>query len=133
MAKNTFKKLAIGTAVAAAAGYIAGILTAPKSGRETREAVKDAADKTVSNAERQLKQLHTQAGELIAETKKHSGELHGRAKTNAQAAIEAAWAAKEKAREILSAVHEGEAEDKDLQRAITEITKAIGHLKKYLA
>ena len=43
MAK-TFKKFALGALFAAAIGYIAGILTAPKSGKETREDLKNAAE-----------------------------------------------------------------------------------------
>jgi len=40
--------------------------------------------------------------------------------------------AKEKAREILSAVHEGDADDKDLKKAVDEASKAVAHLRTYL-
>ena len=40
--------------------------------------------------------------------------------------------AKQKAREVLSALHDGEAEDRDLQKAITDATKAIEHLRDFL-
>ena len=40
--------------------------------------------------------------------------------------------AKEKAREILSGLHDGEVEDKDLKKAISEATKAIENLRNYL-
>lgn len=38
------KKLAIGAIVGAAVGVVAGILTAPKSGKETRDDIKEKAD-----------------------------------------------------------------------------------------
>ena len=52
------KKFAIGTVIAAAAGYVAGLLTAPKSGKETREDIKNTAVKTYKVAEKELKELH---------------------------------------------------------------------------
>ena len=43
---STGKKVAVGAVVAAAAGFVAGILTAPKSGKETREEVVDKVEST---------------------------------------------------------------------------------------
>ena len=40
---------------------------------------------------------------------------------------------KEKARDILSALHDGDANDKDLKKAVNDVNKAISHLKAYLA
>ena len=51
MAK-TGRKLAVGTLIGAGIGYLAGILTAPKSGRETRQDIKDATLKAKTEAER---------------------------------------------------------------------------------
>ena len=53
------KKLAIGAAISAVLGYIAGILTAPKSGKETRDDIKSKAHETYAAAEKELKKLHT--------------------------------------------------------------------------
>jgi len=58
MNKST-KRLALGTVFAAAVGYLTGILTAPKSGKETRKDIKDAAEHGMAEAEKQLKKLHT--------------------------------------------------------------------------
>jgi gas vesicle protein len=43
MSKERSKGLALGAAIGAVAGVITGILFAPKSGKETREDIKDAA------------------------------------------------------------------------------------------
>lgn len=131
MDKRT-KRLAIGTVVAAAAGYIAGILTAPKSGKETRQDIKEAAERTYTTAEKELKVLHTELNQLIDEARTRGSEVTGTAKESLDKAMAIAKTAKEKTRELLSAIHEGDADDKDLQKAIQEGRKAATHLKNYL-
>ncbi len=59
-------------------------------------------------------------------------ELKGTAQEGLEKAVGVAKIAKEKSRELLSAIHEGDADDKDLQNAIKEATKAVDHLKSYL-
>lgn len=130
--KKYAKKIALTTLAAAAAGYLVGILTAPKSGKETRQDIKDTAAKGYSEAEKQLKKLHTELNQTLDEAKVKVGTLNGKAREELDAAMTAAKQGKDKAREILSAVHEGEAEDKDLQKAVKEARASLDHLKKYL-
>src|SRR5690348_10141004 len=132
MAKGTFKKLALGTAIAAVAGYVAGILTAPKSGKETRADIKDAASKGITEAEKQLKKAHTELSNMIDEAKLKGAHMSDKARKELDALVDKSKVTKEKAREVLSAIHEGDAEDQDLQRAIKEATNAINHLRTYL-
>jgi gas vesicle protein len=133
MAKSNAKKWALGAVFAAVAGYLAGILTAPKSGKETREDIKEKAEQGVAEAEKQLKKLHTQMADLIAQGKEKAETLKGAAQKDLQVAIDKAAVVKEKAREMLSTLHEGNtAEDKDLRKAIDEANQAISHLKAYL-
>ncbi len=127
------KKFALGAVVAAAAGYVAGILTAPKSGKETREDIKDTAVRTYTAAEKELKVLHTELSKLVGEAGKKAGELQGAAQKNLDKAVDMAKAAKEKARDLLSAAHEGKAEDKDLSAAVQDAKKAAAHLKSFLS
>lgn len=129
---KTAKRFAVGTLLAAAAGYVAGILTAPKSGKETRQDIKETVERTYTAAEKELKKLHTELAEALDEAKKKVTELKGTAQANMEKAIDAAMIAKEKARELLSAVHEGDAEDKDLKKAVDEAGKAVKHLKTFL-
>jgi len=124
------KKVAIGAAISAAVGYVAGILTAPKSGKETRQDIKDKAVETYAAAEKQLKKLHTELTDVIDEVNDRISSFKGNKEISA--ALDKGRDAKQKAREVLSALHDGEAEDKDLQRAITDATKAIEHLRDYL-
>lgn len=126
------KRLAIGTAVAGAAGYLAGLLTAPKSGRETREDIRKAANQGISDAEKQLKNLHTELNQSMEEARIRSSEMSGKAQKELKGLVEKATDTKEKVREVLSAVHEGDADDKDLKRAVADAKHALVHLKDYL-
>lgn len=135
MVKDSTKKLAIGTVLAAGAGYVAGILTAPKSGKETRKDIKVAANKGMAEAEKRLKKLHTQLSETMDKVKTATANMSGKAKEEAEAALALAKVAKEKARVVLSTVHDrGNAAvpDKDLQKAINDAQKAVDHLKVFL-
>ena len=129
---NVAKKLAIGAALSAVAGYIAGILTAPKSGKETREDIKDKAVETYAAAEKELKKLHTELGDVLTEAGDKFGELRGKGKKSLDEAVSQGQKAKDKAREVLSSLHDGEADDKDLKKAIAEATKAVENLRNYL-
>ena len=131
MAKNG-KKIAVGTAVAALGGYVAGILTAPKSGKETREDLKRTACENISEAEKQLKALHTQLNDVLEQAKTQADNLKGRTKREYDSLIEKTRDAKEHTRELLSNLHEDVAEDKELQQAIKDADKAIDHLKTFL-
>ncbi|HSW75292.1 MAG TPA: YtxH domain-containing protein [Candidatus Saccharimonadales bacterium] len=129
---KTAKRVAMGTVIAAAAGYVAGILTAPKSGRETRENIKTKAAQTKTQAEKQLKQLHTELGKVLDQAREQAETARGKAKVEIDAAMDKTRVVKEKARELLSALHEGDADDKDLRKAIDEANKTIAHLRAYL-
>jgi gas vesicle protein len=130
--KNSTKRFAFGAVIAAAAGYVAGLLTAPQSGKDTRQDIKDTAVRGMREAERQLKKLHTELNDVLAEATERVDKLSGKAKDELGLAIETTKHAKEAAREILSAVHEGKAEDKELANAVKDAQKAVSHLKSYL-
>lgn len=126
------KALAVGTLIIAGAGYLAGILTAPKSGKETRNDIAKGAVKARRDAEKQLKRLHSDLGELIKEGNSKSKTVRSKARDDLQDATKNAMQAKEKAREILSALHNGDADDPNLQAVIEEIKLAKNNLVKYL-
>lgn len=130
--KKSTKKFALGTILAAITGYFAGILTAPKSGKETRKDIKDTASKGLTEAEKKLKKLHSQLETTINEATKNLQKLTGKTKKELQTALASSNAAKTKAQDLLSAVHEGKAKDSDLEQVITSTTNAVDHLKKFL-
>ncbi len=129
---DTGRKVALGAAIAGAVGYVAGILTAPKSGKETREDVKNAASKAKAEAEKQLKNLHGDLTEQLDKAKKVALSAKDSASKELNNAVEQAATAKNRVREKLSSIHEGGSDDNDLQRAIDEASSAVSHLKKFL-
>lgn len=126
---KTAKRFAIGAVVAGSLGYFAGILTAPKSGKETRKDIKKEVNKRLSEAERELKILLIDLNKIIDDAKVAVEKLSGTAQKELTDLIEKAKLTKEKARNVLSAVHEGDAEDKDLNSAIKDASAAIDHIK----
>ena len=124
--------LALGGLLLAGLGYVAGVLTAPKSGKETRKDIQDNVAKAKTEAEKKLKELHGELTHLVDQGKQTAKELSSKAKAELEKAVETGHQAKTKAREVLSAVHEGESDDRELQKAIDEANKAVEHLRKYV-
>jgi|SRR3981081_1768424 len=129
---KAIKKIMAVVGLAALAGYVAGLLTAPKSGQETREDIKSVAQNGLNEAEKQLKRASTELGSLIEDSKKRANDLGEKARRELEGLVSKARIAREKAREVLTAIHDGNAEDKDLNEAIDETNNAIEHLRAYL-
>ena len=126
------KKIVAGRVGAALVGYIVGVLTAPKSGKETRHDIKRAAEHNRMKAEKDLKKLHTELDEAIKTAKKKSESLGSKAKDEFKEQLAKAQETKEKVREVISAIHEGDADDADLKRAVKNASSALEHLKDFL-
>ncbi|MCA9332555.1 YtxH domain-containing protein [Candidatus Saccharibacteria bacterium] len=131
MSKST-KKFAVGVVIAAGLGYVVGLLTAPKSGKETRNDIKTAAVKTKRQLELKLKKLHSETIDLIKAADEKLVNLKGKAKTDAKKIIEKARNATIKAKEVMSAFHEGEADDIDLDKAIKDLQSSVSGLKNFI-
>lgn len=125
-------KIALGTLIAAGAGYVIGLLTAPKSGRETRKDIRSASLKAKAEAEKKLKTAHSELTVLLAEAEKKVKTSKDQVSKEVKAVLEQADTVRQKSRELLSAIHEGEAEDGDLQKAVDDAKDSITHLKKYI-
>lgn len=130
--RRNMKRLAVGSTIAAAAGYAAGILTAPKSGKQTRSDIKKAADKSVARVEKELKKLLTDLDGTIKDAGAAAKKGSAKAQAELKDLVAKAKDAKEKVREVLSAVHEGEAEDQDLNKAIKQANTSLKNLRNYL-
>jgi len=133
MAKVTAKKFAVGTAIAAAAGYVVGTLTAPKSGKDTRQDIKDTAAKGVAEAEKQLQNVQDELKSLLDDASDRGSKLSKKAKEELEDVASKAGEAKNKTTEVLSALRKGTADDRELQRALDQAKSSIKHLRKYLS
>ncbi len=126
------RKFALGAIVVAGVSYIAGILTAPKSGKETRKDIADSAAKAKIEGEKQLKKLHSELNQLIDKSSIKSKEATKKANREYQEALKKATIAKEKARQLLSALHDGDADDPNLKAVIKEVKSAKENLAKFI-
>lgn len=126
------KQVAVVAVVALAAGYVAGILTAPKSGKETRGDIREATDKTLKEAEKRLKFAYSELSQLATAASERAQVLTGKAKAELEVLVGKASIAKEKVAQVLTSFHEGEATDTDLKNAVEDAESSIDSLKKFL-
>jgi len=125
------RKVAIGSAIAGAAGYLAGILTAPKAGKQTRQVIADKADDLKNDSEGQLQDLNTELKELIKTTKVKTVALSSSARAEFNEAVVKAKDAQNKSAQVLKAAKAGEASDPDLNKAVKQARMAIKNLGKF--
>lgn len=133
MSKNQSKGIAIGAAIGAVAGVVTGILFAPKSGKETREDIKNAAEKAGTKLHDEAVKLQDEAKTLLVKVENRAKEASGK---TADSAKEHADVMKDKARRVatvLKAVKDGEASDDDLQDAVTQLKAAKNSVQAFLS
>jgi len=134
--KKQFKKVTIGVSLAAVAGFITGILTAPQSGKKTRTDIKDSLTANIGLAEDKLTLLHSEINELINIAKEETKEdiLNPRNVKRYKMILEMAQASKEKLSNILEEIKTDghSSKDEDLKQAINEAEKSIKHVKSFL-
>lgn len=129
--QHSGRKIAIGALLAGALGYVTGILTAPKSGKETREDIAEKASELKNEGTEQLQDLRDELDELTKNAKDKTVVLSAKARQEFNEAVVAAKDAKNKAGAVLKAIKAGEAEDPDLNKAIKQASQAKKNLSKY--
>ncbi|MEX2006941.1 MAG: YtxH domain-containing protein [Candidatus Saccharimonadales bacterium] len=132
MTKNhTGRRLALGALIAGAAGYVTGILTAPKSGKQTRQDVIDKAGEIKSEAEDQLQKAHDELNSALKNAKTKTVALGTQAKAEFNETVIRAKDARNKTAELLKAARAGEADDPELNKAIKQAKQARKNLANY--
>lgn len=130
--QHTGRKVAIGSAIAGLAGYLAGVLTAPKSGEQTRSDITRKAGDIKEDTADQLMDLNDELKELIKTTKIKTIALNSSARAEFNEAVVRAKDAQNKTAQILKAAKAGEATDPDLNKAVKQGRQAIKNLGKFL-
>ena len=126
------RKIAVGSAIAGAVGYLAGVLTAPKSGKQTRKDIADKAGDIVDDSEAQLQDMNDELKDLIKNTKVKTVALSSSARAEFNEAVVKAKDAQNKTAQILKAAKAGEASDPDLNKAVKQARQAIKNLGKFM-
>src|SRR6478736_2577880 len=104
---KTGRKVAFGSAVAAIVGYFAGILTAPKSGSETRADIATKADDVKFDVETQLKHTEGELARAIKEAQTKSVALSAQAREEFNEALLRAKDAQAKTKVIIKSLKAG--------------------------
>lgn len=132
MAQSEGKSVLTALVLGVAVGFAAGILTAPKSGAETREDLRKAADKLKKDLEVRLADAKEDLNAAIEQATVKARDLSQKGKKELDDLLVTARAAQAKAKDVLSAVKSGEADDKDLQVALSDAKTAKNHLVNFL-
>ena len=109
-------------------GYAAGLLTAPSSGKQTREKLKQAASHSTSEVEQELKKLYKETSDAIKEFSKDNPKVTDKLKQ----AKKTAELSQAKLKQLISAVKGRDNIDDDLSEAIGEAKKAVNDLLKFV-
>ena len=130
--KNTGKKIALGADLAGVTGYVAGILTAPKTGKAARESLVGAAEGAADTAEAQLQVASVELKDILKDARVKSVALSSQARKEFNEAVMKAKDAQNKATTVLKSAKSGEAEDPQLNKAIKQAKQAKKNLSKFL-
>lgn len=128
---HTGRKVALGSALAGAIGYLAGILTAGKSGEETRDDIRQKTEDVKNDTEYQLSELNDELKQLIKDAKVKTIALSSTARTEFNEAVVKAKDAQNKTTQVLKAAKAGQAEDPDLNKAVKQARQAAKNLGKF--
>lgn len=124
-------KWALGAAAAAGIGFIAGVLSAPRSGKRTRQKLAKSASKAKVDSEKQLKKLYSELNDNLGEAEKRLKTAKAGANQELKKQVAAAKKTKDKVKLLLSALHNGDADDPDLKVMIDEAKNAKANLAKF--
>jgi gas vesicle protein len=128
---NTGKKLAVSALVAGVSGYLTGVLTAPKSGKETRRDLVEDAEGLKDSTEDQLKKANDELKSLLNDAKTKSVALSAQAREEFNEAVLRAKDAQNKTATTLKALKNGQAEDPELNKAVKQARMAVKNLSRY--
>ena len=133
MEKQEKKGLAIGAVIGAVAGVITGILFAPKSGKETRQDIKNTAIKVNRKVQTDIDKIQKESKELIAKVELKAKNAGGKVSTNAKKHVSEAKHGVENLTTVVKSFKAGKASDKDLDNAIKQAKKAKDSIKAFLS
>jgi|GEM_PF-81980 len=126
-------KFAVGALIGAAVGAVAALLTAPKSGKETREDIKNKATEMSHEAMRQLRKLEGELNKRISDAKRVAHKYEGQARQEVDALISKAEKMKDQALKLMDDVKkdaQNQVDDKflaDVRRVIDDLEELKNH------
>lgn len=125
------KKFGLGIIIGGLIGVIAGILTAPKSGKETRADLKKKAYEVKGSVERKLKEAYKELDGLSRQLKSQAQELKGKAKTELDDLSQKADDLKGRVKAAITSIKSGD--DEDDEATLDQLLKDLQALKDKIA
>ena len=126
------RKLALGALIAGATGYLAGILTAPKSGKETRKDISDKASEYKEDAIVKIKAAQADLSDVLDKAKSKTIALSAKAREEFNEAVIKAKDAQTKLTAVLSGVKAGKSDQPELDEALAQAKQSYKNLAKFL-
>lgn len=123
--------IAGGVLLGAVVGFIAGILMAPKSGKDTRHDIANAAIKVADQAEKKLRAAQHELSEFVNKAEEQAKKVGRKISFEAKESIENAKHARAQTAEALAAFKRGESTNEDLDIAVKNAHSALDSLKTY--
>ncbi len=129
---DKLRKVAMGAMVGAAAGFVAGVLLAPKSGKETREDLKNSGKKLAHEADRHAKRLLTELSDTVDKATSELSRATDQVKEELGKQASRAVRSRDQLATVMTAVRSGNSSDEDLDIAVKNAQNALDSLRKYL-
>lgn len=119
MKKNS-RNIIVGAILVGAASYVAGILTAPKKGKETREDIRHASVNFKISLEKALKKLYTDSSRQLERALNVNQNLTAQTKKELDLLIASVKHAKDKIKVYLTSLRDGEIEEEEITLLLTD-------------
>lgn len=127
--KGSSGKFALGAILGAAVGAAAALLTAPKSGKETREDIKNKATEVSHEALRQLRKVEGELNKRISDAKRLVGKYEGEAKREVENLITKAEKMKDRAVKMTEEL-KADTKNKVDERFLDDVRQVIADLER---
>jgi len=131
MPSKRIKKVIFFSTLMTGLGYIAGVLTSPKSGNELRKDIKQQTNDKIVKVEERIVIVETELNELIQSLKESANDKNVKEKLDKS--LDIANRTKAKVTSLHNAIKDGTlTSDSDIDKAIKEVEKAAEHIKHFL-
>jgi gas vesicle protein len=127
------KNVGIALIAGLAAGYALGVLTAPKSGKETRNDIKDAGSKAYKAAEARLKGSYEDLSDVIAKASKQTKKLGTKGHEELDVLLAAAHDAQGRVKQLIASVRRGDATEEQFEDVVIAAQVAKDELQDFIS